>query len=63
MNATVTVTYDGESVTFELEGAELSEIHLSDTLTNRYLNNASRSVIADEVEKALLHLAHGKALS
>jgi hypothetical protein len=53
MNATVTVAYGGHSVTFELDGDELSA---DSTGHKSYLNNASKGYIADEVEKALLAL-------
>lgn len=49
MNATVTVTYDGKSVTFELDGTEMGY----DSAGGRYLTNASRAFIADNVEDAL----------
>jgi hypothetical protein len=61
MNATVTVTYDGKSVTIELNGTELS-----DTGSHRYLGNASRDYVASEVERALLSLTNdedGKRLA
>jgi len=57
-NATVTVTYGGKSVTIELSGTELQ--------SGRYLNNASRGFVADEVERALLSLTNdedGKRLA
>jgi hypothetical protein len=58
-NATVTVTYGGKSVTIELDGTELS-----DTGSHRYLSNASRDHVADEVERALLSLTDdGKRLA
>jgi hypothetical protein len=50
-NATVTVTYQGKSVTFDLEGTELSE-----GSDHQYLSNASQGFIAREVEKALIEV-------
>lgn len=55
MNATVTVTYNGQSVTFDLDDTELSEVPGANG-SHRYLSNASRGFVADEVEKALLTL-------
>lgn len=55
-NATVTVSYGGQSVTFALDGAEVSRTPQDDGSIHAYLNNASRGFIADEVEKALIAL-------
>ena len=51
-NATITVTYGDGSVTFDLEGTELS----ATSHGNAYLGNASRDFIATEVEKALIEV-------
>jgi hypothetical protein len=58
-NATVTVTYKGKSVTFDLDGTELSEgVHLGHPgIPAFYLTNASKGFISDEVEKALITVA------
>ena len=51
-NATVTVTLAGQSLSFDLEPNELS----TDSVGGRYLGNASRDYIADQVERALREL-------
>ena len=51
-NATVTVTLAGQSLAFELDKNELS----TDSTGGRYLGNASRDYIADQVERALREL-------
>ena len=48
-NATITVAYKGREITFELQGSELSEGFEDEY----YLNNASKHMIAEQVEKAL----------
>lgn len=50
LNATVTVSYGVNSVTFALDGTELQ----TDTAGGPYLGTASRGFIADEVAKALI---------
>lgn len=58
MNATVTVTYGDKSETFELSGNELSEVARAEGKPpHRYLTNASRGFIADEVEQILRKIA------
>lgn len=50
VNATITVTYgDAEPIIIVLDGPEVG----TDSAGGKYLNNASRHFIADEVEKAL----------
>jgi hypothetical protein len=55
-NASVTVAFEGKSVTFELDGPELSSTEQPDGSMLSYLNNASRGFVADEVERALLKI-------
>lgn len=56
-NATVTVTFGGRSVTFELDGTELAlSTTPQGTEGHRYLSNASKDFISTEVEKALIDL-------
>lgn len=50
-NARITVELAGRTVTFELEGSELSHVGGAS-----YLSNASKDFIGDEVEKALVSL-------
>lgn len=52
LNATITVTYAGADVTFDLDGNELSP----GSNDHLYLSNASRGFIADRVEQALIEL-------
>jgi hypothetical protein len=53
LNATITVAFgDAEPIVITLDGAELGE----SSWGNRYLTNASRGFIADEVERALIAL-------
>lgn len=59
VNAQVTVAYKGNSVTFDLEGYELSDSYSNGgeiVPGHSYLNTASRGFIADHVEKALKDL-------
>ena len=51
-NATLTVTYEGRTESFELEGTELSE----SSTGQPYLGNASRHFVGEEVEAALIRL-------
>jgi hypothetical protein len=53
-DAIVTVWYKGEQVSFSLDGDELAPVGTQSD--HRYLTNASRGFIADEVEKALIYL-------
>lgn len=59
-NATITVALDGRSVTFELDGPELSETTQADGSVHRYLTNASQHFITTQVEAALLSLVNAQ---
>lgn len=61
-NAVITVTYNDQSISFELEGAELSAVGQRDGSIHRYLTNASSDFITSEVEKALITLSTGVEL-
>jgi hypothetical protein len=53
-NATVSVTYGNHTHVFSLDGFELSTSEQADGRLHRYLTNASKAYVCDEVEKALL---------
>jgi hypothetical protein len=53
-NATVTVTFEGKSASFDLEGDELSRTIWPDGREHVYFTTASRDFIAEGVLKALL---------
>lgn len=58
-NATVTVAFGDKTVTFELDGTELQETSRSRAGVVEpifYLGNASKSFVADSVEKALIEV-------
>jgi hypothetical protein len=61
VNATITVAYKGQTVVIDLDGTELSETRQRDGSLHRYLTNASRDFISDQVEKALIAIVSKEA--
>lgn len=55
-HARITVSFGGRDIEILLAGSELSETRRLDGSIRRYLNNASRGFVADEVEAALIKL-------
>jgi hypothetical protein len=53
-NATVTVTFQGKSASFDLDGDELSRTTQMDGREHVYMTTASRDFIAEGVLRALL---------
>lgn len=56
MNATITVSYNGEDRVIELDGSELSCVEQRDRTLHYYLSNGSRDWIGERVESALIEL-------
>lgn len=58
MSTFLSVIHNGQSVTIDLDeaGAGLSGVEQADGSLHRYLNNACRQFVGDEVERALLAL-------
>lgn len=55
-NATITVSINGKERTIVLDGDELSSTTDQDGRVHKYLTNASRGFISDEIESALIDL-------
>lgn len=61
-NATVTVSINGESFSFELDRSELSETLQRDGSMHRYFNNGSKHFIGEKLERGMVKLFECKDL-